>query len=109
MKASLNAHELFLVDSLIRGSLASYNSELIAKNLGADTLDLRRYIRQYVPHIGNDRRKKVWILCSYSEFAKSEDWKHQIINVDGGGKYYFRLMVDLERLNATALETNSPL
>jgi len=55
---------------------------------------LRNYNRQYVPFYSEDGQKKVWINCfnSNSKFIK---WEKHIVNVDGGGRDFFSVTIDL--------------
>lgn len=60
-------------------------------------IDLTRYKRQYIFVINNKGEKLVWVNCFCDSL--SMDWKKQIIDVEDGGICFFRLKINLSKMN----------
>lgn len=94
----LNKSDEKQIQELLIKSVEQYNSKH-SKN----TIDLRYYKRQYFPKVKNDER--VVEVCCYCSTI-GDDWKVRYIDVDDGGKCYFRVSVNLTKNQCSEIQTN---
>ncbi|HEX7846715.1 MAG TPA: hypothetical protein VF476_13015 [Chitinophagaceae bacterium] len=105
---ALTREEFKIIDSLLAACIKENNSRY------SDTSNPRlngyiyldRYKRQYIPFIKNENRI-VFINCFTDSF--SSDWRKKIVDVDGGGRNYFNLFLNLATKSCHEFWINAPL
>lgn len=107
----LTQSELILADSLIRACIDKNNLHIDTTKSHHEYIILSLYNRQYVPFIANNERK-IFINCFNQKNEKSsffQNWKHSLISVDGGGRNFFSIIINLTTKHYYDLWINAPI
>ncbi len=65
------------------------NTPVIEKNL-------KKYWRQYFGYIDNNGKKILFINAFWKKDKENENWLTDMINVEGGGSYYWTVKLNLD-------------
>lgn len=103
-QASLGKVELAVVGEQVHQAIADYNAGQQAEFEKWQAMDSRiakeeffinedEYLMQYVPIQNEQGEKEVWVnaFC----YCAGDKWKRELIHVDGGGKCYFHVIINL--------------
>ncbi|GHV35467.1 hypothetical protein AGMMS4952_27740 [Spirochaetia bacterium] len=89
----LSENDLDELNIIINNAVKGYNGNEVIENI-----ILSNYKRQYIAIINEKGEKEVYVNCFYNTFAERNDyWKTQFVDVDGGGKGFFQLKVNLTK------------
>ncbi len=108
---NLTQSELILADSLITACIEKNNLHIGTTKSRHEYIILPLYKRQYVPFLDNNERK-IFINCLYQTIEKSsffQNWKHSLISVDGGGRNFFSVIINLTTKRYYDLWINAPI
>ena len=107
---TLKANDFKLIDSLLKIQINSFNIQQekefltlkesdpkFKSDLSNWIIDLKNYNRQYVAIINSNSEKEVWVNCFCWSWGENEIYKHQILDVNDGGKCFFQLKINLSK------------
>lgn len=116
-KATLDKNDLRRIDEILAQCAADYNQKQEAAFEKWHQLDsaltkddflinLADYYRQYIPITNEENEKEVWVnaFCYHAGDA----WKTEVIKVEGGGKCYFNVKINLTRGTYYNMLTSEP-
>jgi hypothetical protein len=88
--ATLEESEITEIENLLKKAVDEHN----ATQKEPQKIELPKYKRQYVAVINNQGEKEVWANCFAGDF---ENWREDIVMVDDGGKYFFKVKINLTK------------
>lgn len=100
-------NELFeKIDSVLKAVVHTYNLELLKANqsMKSDTINLKRYSRQYMSAVSEKRGRLVWVNC-FCTTTGSSTWPKPVA-VSNGGNCYFNLLIHLDENRISNLKFN---
>ena len=98
----LTSENLLLIDNILKTFLNEYNKK-------GDSINIDRYYRQYVPYVLNND-STVFINCfSKGLINEFPHWRKYFVAVDGGGKAFFCVKVNLKERKCFEFWVNTPL
>ena len=103
----LSPEEMHVIDSLLKIAVDEYNrntkqwmkeNKITVKSeseLRRYIINLRYYKRQYVAYLNTKGRREVYINCfCINDFE--DEWKERVVEVEDGGRCFFRVWIDLD-------------
>lgn len=94
----ISVAELAQADALLLKSVRLYNNQ--QKRLHAQykdfAIDLRYYVRQYIPQLNKKGEKEV-LIYGYCNLNGDKFWRVAPLGVKDGGKCYFTLIVNITK------------
>ena len=118
---SLTKSEIIKLENLLTKNIVEYNT---SKKIKCDSLikiktenilnfcnpiKLSKYKRQLIAVVNFKGEKEVWVNCFRPSPAfNPTDWRKRIISVDGGGEYFFNVIVNLTTNKFQDLKVNGP-
>ncbi|SFQ63655.1 hypothetical protein [Flavobacterium akiainvivens] len=97
---SLSKEEIAQADALLYKSLDTYNQKE-----NREDINLRYYIRQYVPELNEKGEKQVMIYAMCSIF-EGDGWRKHLSHVNDGGDCFFEVLINLEKNTVSELWPN---
>lgn len=97
---NLSTEDLVQIDTLLKAFLIDYNREAPSRQKGLAFSDktpviIENYCRQYIPYILKNE-KIVFINCFNKDLVSELPfWRKFFVSVDGGGKAFFKVNVNL--------------
>jgi hypothetical protein len=94
------------IDRIITVYIRKYNLK-IRSDSDSDTIDLRKCLRQYIVFFNSLGQKEVFVnFFPRSMERDAARWKRALVEVDDGGKDFFRLIIDLDTGKVHGFSTN---
>jgi hypothetical protein len=101
----LSQKDLIEIDNILLICINDHNKLDTSRT---NIMELANYKRQYVPYKINGERK-VFVNCFSKYMQDFPHWKKYFVAVDGGGKAFFSLTINLTKKDYSGYWINTPL
>lgn len=55
----------------------------------------KQYSKQCIVKLNDNGEKEVWVNCFFNDDISFSDWKHNIVQVEDGGEYFFNFKINI--------------
>lgn len=104
----LEIKDVQLITELLKKSINDYNSSTENKSSGEIVDFENNYIIQIVPYLNAAKEREAFVNCVCLN-GVNNDWRKELIIVEGGGSCFFRIFVNLDKKTAYNFWVNAPL
>ena len=102
IEGEITRKDIQLINGLLKESINKYNTHYenmseTLKKINAPITDFEnKYVIQIVPYLNSTGEREAFVNCVCKEGVR-QDWRKELIMVEGGGSCYFRIIINLDK------------